>query len=56
MRQRLRELGFSIGHVPTGRYNAITDVPGVRVGHTTLIEGEGPLVVGEGPCAPASRP
>ena len=49
MRQRLRELGFSIGHVPTGRYNAITDVPGVRVGHTTLIEGEGPLVVGEGP-------
>jgi len=49
MRQRLRELGFSIGRVPTGRYNAITDVPGVRVGHTTLIEGEGPLVVGEGP-------
>ena len=49
MRQRLRELGFSIGHIPTGRYNAITDVPGVRVGHTTLIEGEGPLVVGEGP-------
>jgi len=49
MRQRLRELGFSIGNIPTGRYNAITDVPGVRVGHTTLIEGEGPLVVGEGP-------
>jgi D-aminopeptidase len=49
MRQRLRELGFSIGHIPTGRYNAITDVPGVRVGHTTLIEGDGPLVVGEGP-------
>jgi len=49
MRQRLRELGFSIGHLPTGRYNAITDVPGVRVGHTTLIEGDGPLVVGEGP-------
>jgi len=49
MRQRLRELGFSIGRIPTGRHNAITDVPGVRVGHTTLIEGEGPLVVGEGP-------
>lgn len=49
MRQRLRELGFSIGHLPTGQHNAITDVPGVRVGHTTLIEGDGPLVVGEGP-------
>jgi D-aminopeptidase len=42
-------LGFTIGHVPTGVANAITDVPGVRVGHTTLIDGEGPLVVGEGP-------
>jgi L-aminopeptidase/D-esterase-like protein len=29
--------------------NAITDVPGVEVGHTTLIEGDGPLVVGRGP-------
>jgi D-aminopeptidase len=29
--------------------NAITDVPGVRVGHTTLISGSGPLVVGQGP-------
>ena len=49
MRRRLRDLGFRIGHVPTGPHNAITDVPGVRVGHTTLIEGDGPLVVGEGP-------
>ena len=32
-----------------GADNAITDVPGVRVGHTTLIEGDGPLVVGRGP-------
>ena len=32
-----------------GPDNAITDVPGVRVGHTTLIEGDGPLVVGRGP-------
>src|SRR5205085_5528593 len=32
-----------------GPLNAITDVPGVRVGHTTLIAGEGPLVVGRGP-------
>ena len=35
-RARLRDLGISIGHWPTGPYNAITDVPGVRVGHTTL--------------------
>jgi D-aminopeptidase len=49
MRQRLRDLGFSIGRFPTGPHNAITDVPGVQVGHTTLIQGEGPLVVGEGP-------
>jgi D-aminopeptidase len=48
-RARLRELGFSIGRFPTGPWNAITDVAGVRVGHTTLIEGEGPLVIGEGP-------
>ena len=32
-----------------GNYNAITDVDGVKVGYTTLIEGEGPLVVGKGP-------
>jgi D-aminopeptidase len=49
MRSRFRELGFSIGRLPTGPWNAITDVPGVRVGHTTLLEGAGPLVVGQGP-------
>jgi D-aminopeptidase len=49
MRKRLRELGFSIGYMPPGPFNAITDVPGVRVGHTTLISGEGPLLVGKGP-------
>ena len=32
-----------------GGYNAITDVDGVKVGYTTLIEGDGPLVVGKGP-------
>lgn len=32
-----------------GPCNAITDVEGVQVGYTTLIEGEGPLVVGKGP-------
>jgi D-aminopeptidase len=46
---RLRDLGLAVGDVPVGPNNAITDVPGVRVGHTTLIEGDGPLVVGRGP-------
>jgi D-aminopeptidase len=49
MRQRLRELGFSIGRFPVGESNAITDVAGVKVGHTTLIIGDGPLEVGKGP-------
>jgi D-aminopeptidase len=33
----------------TGPTNGITDVPGVRVGHTTLVQGEGALEVGRGP-------
>src|SRR3954468_17536272 len=49
MRARLRDLGFSVGRFPVGAYNAITDVAGVRVGHSTLIWGEGPLEVGKGP-------
>jgi D-aminopeptidase len=36
-RVRLRDLGIGIGTLPTGKYNAITDVAGVRVGHHTLI-------------------
>ena len=36
-RARLRDLGFAIGRMPTGKFNAITDVPGTLVGHTTLI-------------------
>jgi D-aminopeptidase len=48
-RARARELGIRIGRLAPGRWNAITDVAGVRVGHTTLIAGEGPLVVGQGP-------
>lgn len=48
-RRRLREIGIVIGTMPTGRWNAITDVPGVRVGHVTRIEGEGALVPGRGP-------
>ena len=46
---RLRDLGLTIGRGQPGPLNAITDVPGVRVGHTTLISGDGPLVVGQGP-------
>ena len=49
MTVRARDLGIVIGEGRPGPSNAITDVPGVRVGHTTLISGEGPLVVGEGP-------
>src|SRR5574341_64238 len=48
-RRRLRELGIVIGALPTGKWNAITDVPGVKVGHCTRIEGEGELVIGRGP-------
>jgi D-aminopeptidase len=36
-RPRLRELGIIIGKMPTGTYNAITDVPGVQVGHVTVV-------------------
>jgi D-aminopeptidase len=39
-RPRARELGIQIGTLPTGEQNAVTDVPGVRVGHTTLVEGD----------------
>jgi D-aminopeptidase len=46
---RLRELGITVGQLPPGPLNAITDVNGVRVGHTTLVRGDGPLVVGQGP-------
>jgi hypothetical protein len=36
VRHRVRELGVVIGKYPTGRYNAVTDVPGVLVGQTTM--------------------
>jgi D-aminopeptidase len=38
-RARARDLGIVIGTLPAGALNAITDVAGVRVGHTTVIEG-----------------
>ena len=49
-KSRARDLGLDslIGGIP-GPLDAITDVPGVEVGHTTLISGNGKLVVGKGP-------
>lgn len=37
--QRARDLGIRIGVLPVGTFNSITDVPGVKVGHTTIVEG-----------------
>ncbi|RIK47176.1 MAG: aminopeptidase [Chloroflexi bacterium] len=48
-RPRARDIGLHIGHLPTGPLNAITDVAGVLVGHTTIIRGEGALQPGIGP-------
>jgi len=45
-RPRARDLGLTFGSFSTGHHNAITDVPGVRVGHVTLWSGDG-----EGPFA-----
>jgi D-aminopeptidase len=39
-RPRARDLGIVVGILPPGKNNAITDVAGVRVGHTTLIKGD----------------
>jgi D-aminopeptidase len=47
-RPRARDLGVPFDGAP-GPLNAITDVKGIEVGHTTLISGEGPLKVGVGP-------
>jgi D-aminopeptidase len=45
---RARNLGIPFEGTP-GKLNAITDVPGVEVGHTTLISGRGNLKIGNGP-------
>jgi L-aminopeptidase/D-esterase-like protein len=47
-RLRARGAGVPFVGIP-GAFNAITDVAGVEVGYCTLIRGDGPLVVGEGP-------
>ncbi len=40
IRPRVREVGIKVGILPTGPLNSITDVAGVRVGHTTIIRAE----------------
>jgi len=40
-RPRLRDLGLAVGILPVGRHNAITDVPGVKVGQVTIRRGAG---------------
>jgi D-aminopeptidase len=47
--RRARDLGIRIGTGDPGPADAITDVAGVRVGHATIVRGDGPLRVGEGP-------
>jgi D-aminopeptidase len=46
---RARDCGIVIGSRTPGEHNAITDVPGVAVGHSTIIRGDGALVPGRGP-------
>jgi D-aminopeptidase len=51
-RVRARDHGIIIGDGRPGPENAITDVAGVHVGHTTLVAGSGALEVGRGPVRP----
>ena len=46
--KRARDYGVPFNGTP-GKFNSITDVAGVTVGHTTIIKGDGPLVKGQGP-------
>ena len=46
-RARLRDLGITTGRLPTGLWNAITDVPGVKVGYANLVH-DFPTVVRTG--------
>ena len=48
-RARARDLGIVIGRYEPGPQNAITDVAGVKVGHITLVHGQGKLTPGKGP-------
>lgn len=48
-RVRFRDLGYVVGQLDVGKLNAITDVPGIKVGHSTIIEGNGKLIPSKGP-------
>jgi D-aminopeptidase len=48
-RVRARDLGLPLGRFKPGKFNAITDVEGVLVGHSTIVRGGGPLRAGQGP-------
>ena len=48
-RFRARELGLPLGRFKPGKWNSITDVEGVQVGHSTIIRGAGALRRGRGP-------
>ena len=48
-RVRARALGLRLGQLEPGPLNAITDVPGVKVGQVTVMRGDGPLQPGQGP-------
>ncbi len=49
-KKRARDFGITVGQYKTGRWNSITDVKGVLVGHSTIIEGEGHVhKTGDGP-------
>ncbi|TFG66168.1 MAG: S58 family peptidase [Nitrospirales bacterium] len=48
-RPHIQDLGIKIGQYESGEWNAITDVPGVKVGHVTIMEGTGALIPGHGP-------
>jgi D-aminopeptidase len=48
-RVRARDLGITVGALPPGPLNGITDVAGVLVGHATIVQGSGALKIGEGP-------
>ncbi|MCI0425475.1 MAG: P1 family peptidase [Actinobacteria bacterium] len=55
MRARLRDLGLALGELPVGSHNAITDVPGVAVGHATVVRDE-PAVLRTGVTMVVPRP
>ncbi len=53
-RPRARDVGLVVGIFQTGEHNAITDVDGVLVGHSTVIEGETIVVSGSGIASPVA--